>query len=455
MDTTEAPSLAKQSKAGKVAKKKMIKSSLQLADEFVDEGVPENEPRLDDEEAATQREIEESLKEVHNTRQGPLPPVVFREPDSGKFQLLPEVQGKGKEKVSDEQVARDLLTLQNPKKKIPAEQYIFQKRTPATSEPSGLVESSSLYAELGLTDSEMESDNEASREGQAGLDPGKQVEGQAGSDPGVASDFLNSTKVMFVHAGPNLDTLNLDVSDTFTSTKPRSNWDEEFTTTIYPSVQENLKLPTKGEVRLEEPASSAGTLSSLQNLDKELRFTNQFLAENSQPDEPEKTNNETEVQSMVTVPIHQDTLSVPLMTTPIIDFTVSQLASTMIQASILTSTATLIGELEQRMADLVEENQALEERLDKKGQDVPVRESRFVWNDQRADNGVYKFDADKADERAFGITGASNSAQDPLPPPPSPTNNIDDQPPGSAAPGSSKTAATTAYTAWITTTSRF
>ncbi|GKC49649.1 hypothetical protein Tco_1072394 [Tanacetum coccineum] len=94
--------------------------------------------------------------------------------------------------------------------------------------------------------------------------------------------------------------------------------DEEFTTTAYPNVQENLKLPSKGEVRLEEPASSAGTLSSLQNLDKELSFTNQFLAEKSREDKPEKTNTEAEVQSMVTVPIRPDTSLVPLMTTPIL-----------------------------------------------------------------------------------------------------------------------------------------
>ncbi|GJS82393.1 hypothetical protein Tco_0748934 [Tanacetum coccineum] len=122
--------------------------------------------------------------------------------------------------------------------------------------------------------------------------------------------------------------------------------DEEFTTTAYLNVQENLKLPTKGEVRLEEPASLARTLSFMQNLNKELSFTNQFLAEKSQEDEPKKTNTEVEVQSMVTVPIHQDTLSVPLMTSQIIDLTVSQPAST---------------------TDLVEENQTLEERLDKQG----------------------------------------------------------------------------------------
>ncbi|GKA65326.1 hypothetical protein Tco_0765033, partial [Tanacetum coccineum] len=56
---------------------------------------------------------------------GPARPVVIREPDSGRIQLLPDVQGKGKEKVNDEQVALDLLTLQTPKKKSSAEQYIF------------------------------------------------------------------------------------------------------------------------------------------------------------------------------------------------------------------------------------------------------------------------------------------------------------------------------------------
>ncbi|GKF99037.1 hypothetical protein Tco_0297820, partial [Tanacetum coccineum] len=54
-----------------------------------------------------------------------------------------------------------------------------------------------------------------------------------------------------------------------------------------------------------------------------------------------------------------------------------------------------------------------------------------------------------------GTTGTSDSAQDPPLPPQSLTTNPDDQSPGSAAPGSSKTAATTAYTAWTTTTFRF
>ncbi|GJZ80130.1 hypothetical protein Tco_0644967 [Tanacetum coccineum] len=343
-ETSEAPSLAKQSKAVKVIKKRKPKSSLQLIDEFVDEGVPDKEPVYGDEEADTQRAIEESLKEVHDAHWGPLPLVVIKEPDSRKFQPLPNVQGKGKEKVSDEQVALDLLTLQTPKKKSPAEQYIFQRLSSAPTEPSGHDESSSLYAELGLTNSEMESDEEVPR-----ID--------AVSQPQSSHAF---------HAGPNREHMDFE---------------------------ENLKLPTEDQVRLEEPASSAVTLSSLQNIDKELSFADQFLVEKSQEDEPEKTNTESEVQSMVMVPIHQDTSSVPLMTTPVIDLIVSQPVSITVQAPLPTSTATVttittttslppsppqpqqcssdliliqrIGELEQHMADLVQDNLALEERLDK------------------------------------------------------------------------------------------
>ncbi|GKG02769.1 hypothetical protein Tco_0310405, partial [Tanacetum coccineum] len=55
---------------------------------------------------------------------------------------------------------------------------------------------------------------------------------------------------------------------------------------------------------------------------------------------------------------------------------------------------------------------------------------------------------------ASGTTGASDSAQDPPLPPPSSTTNRGDQSHSFAPPGSSKTAASTAYTAWTTTTSR-
>ncbi|GKD57197.1 hypothetical protein Tco_1290584, partial [Tanacetum coccineum] len=253
MESIDAPSLAKQSKAGKVSKKRMPKSSLQLIDEVVDEGVPEKEPTHDDEEKNS---------------------------------------------------------------------------------------TASIDVELTLTNSETESEEEV-----LVIKAGDQDEGQA-----------------------------------------RPNPDEEFTTTAYPNVQENLKLLTEDQVILEEPASSTRTLSSLQNLDKDLSFTNQFFVEKPREKEPGKTNAEAEVQSMVSVPIHQDTSSVPLMTTSVIDLTKSQSDSPLPTSTSTTSTITTttlpppplqstidpilvrrIGELEQHIVDLIQNNLALEERLDKHG----------------------------------------------------------------------------------------
>nr|GFA74013.1 hypothetical protein [Tanacetum cinerariifolium] len=82
-ETSDDPSPAKRSKPGLLKKCKPT-SSLRLVDEFVDKGVPEKEPGFDDEEANLQRAVEESLNDVHFTHRGPLPPVVFREPDSGR-----------------------------------------------------------------------------------------------------------------------------------------------------------------------------------------------------------------------------------------------------------------------------------------------------------------------------------------------------------------------------------
>ncbi|GJV85309.1 copia protein [Tanacetum coccineum] len=235
----------------------MPKSPLRLVDEFVDEGVPEKEPACGDEEENLQQALELSLKDQEERTQGPARPVVFREPDSGRFQWLPE------------------------------------RRTLMPIEPSRNDESPSLDAELAPTDSETESDEEVppmnlekdasykelteintgdQDEGHVRPNPGKQDEGQAGSNPGDAAESQPQSSHV-VHAGPNLEHMDLEVTDA--STQQNSEQiDEEFTTTAYPNVQENLKLPTKDQVILEEPTSSTGTLSSLQNLDKELSFTN-------------------------------------------------------------------------------------------------------------------------------------------------------------------------------------
>ncbi|GKG50239.1 hypothetical protein Tco_0521339, partial [Tanacetum coccineum] len=77
---------------------------------------------------------------------------------------------------------------------------------------------------------------------------------------------------------------------------------DNFVATVYPQVHESLKHTTKEYVHLKNPLSSSGTLSSMKNLDE--TFGDQFF--NDKPmEEPRKENVETEVEYMVTVPIHQ------------------------------------------------------------------------------------------------------------------------------------------------------
>nr|GFB98130.1 hypothetical protein [Tanacetum cinerariifolium]GFC21435.1 hypothetical protein [Tanacetum cinerariifolium] len=56
-----------------------------------------------DEDAEYQKVLEESMKDAYALPRGTLLPVVIREPESEKYQPLPEVPGKGKAKVTEEQ----------------------------------------------------------------------------------------------------------------------------------------------------------------------------------------------------------------------------------------------------------------------------------------------------------------------------------------------------------------
>ncbi|GKD52583.1 hypothetical protein Tco_1281559 [Tanacetum coccineum] len=104
-ESSDGPTtLQNKAKAGKVVKKRTAKSSKQLVDEFIDEEVSAAKPRLKD----TKEEILEKT----------------------------------------------------PKKKSPAEQYIFQIRSHVPTEIAGHEDSTSLYVELGLSGSDTESDEE-------------------------------------------------------------------------------------------------------------------------------------------------------------------------------------------------------------------------------------------------------------------------------------------------------
>nr|GEW00546.1 retrovirus-related Pol polyprotein from transposon TNT 1-94 [Tanacetum cinerariifolium] len=442
-------------------------------------------------------EPQESMKTAYAPPRGSLPLVVIREPESGKYQPLPEVPGKGKAKVIEEQVAHDLLSLQRPRKKSPVEQYILQRCTFTTTGSSGQDESS--YAELeqsereeskkGVPEAGTDERSQGEGEGQAVPDPSAQAEGQTGSDadPGNAGDEVQSIPSSVVYAGSDREHMDLDVADV--SLQPSTDQlDEWFTAMAYPKVQENLKFAVEEQVLLEDPASSSGTLSSLQHLSKDISFGDLFSSDKPSEADNDKTTTETEVESMVSVTIQQDMSSIPQMTSPIIDLTsrlesskVHQQFKATITKTTTTTTITLppppaqqqstveammmkrISELEHIMANMIHVNKEMEKRLDKHGacRDLPEADMKEVLHQRMWKTESYKshedhmqlFEAfeksmnrDHSEEltqvlaearssRASGAPGASGSSQMP-PPPPSP---------------SSKTATSAEYQAWTTT----
>ncbi|GJW21839.1 hypothetical protein Tco_0032461 [Tanacetum coccineum] len=484
-ETSDEPSLAKSSKSGLVTKKRKPTSSLRLVDEFVDEGIPENEPRFDDEEADMQRAVEESLKVVHAAHRGPLPPVVFREPDSGDvnhFQRFRVREREEDEKVTLAEVETDTEELLIP------------------TEKSGEEVSNTVVL---------------------GTESGGQDEKQGGPDP---SDSAESRPLpsQGIDTGSSLDPM-----------------DEGFIATAYPNVQENLKLTVEEQVILEEPASSTGTLSSLQHLAKDFSFGDQFFNDKPSEAENEKTTAETEDESMVSVTIQQDSSAIPPMTTPRIDL-ISRpdspnvhrpLPATTTAIATATTTTTIlppppqpqqsttdsilikrIGELEQIMANLIHDKSQLEERLDKHGsrlyklenldiphqvskavdeivtdavdwaiqaplrdrfRDLPEADMKEILHHRMWESNSYKahedhkklyealeksMDRDQTDQLLTDLAEARRKKKrrhdSPKTPPGSPPHQPPPPPPPAAAPSSSKTAASAEYTAWMTIDTR-
>nr|GEZ61134.1 monodehydroascorbate reductase [Tanacetum cinerariifolium] len=415
------------------------KHTLKSVAESVAEDAPAKEPQVAAKDADMQKALEESLKSVFDVPRGSLPPVVIREPESGKYQPLLEVPRKGKAKSDSEEESEKVVH----------------------------------GVDLG-----------GQGEGQAGSNLDEQSEGQAGPDPGNVEADEQSMPSPVVHAGSDREHMDLE-------------------------VQENLKFIVEEQVLLEEPASSSGTLSSLQHLSKDISFGDLFFSDKPLKADNDKATAETKVESMVSVMIQQDMSSIPPMTSPIIDLTSRP------------ESPKRIGELEHIMANLIQENKGLEERLDKHGarlytlekldiphkvskavsevvtkavdwaiqaplrnrfRDLPEADMKEILHQRMWETESYKSHEDHMQltqeeekesrviknatwspphqppplppagpSRASGAPGASGSSQVPPPPPPPSSTNQESQSKGSAAPSSSKTAASAEYQAWTTT----
>ncbi|GJY20473.1 hypothetical protein Tco_0393039 [Tanacetum coccineum] len=240
----------------------------------------------------------------------------------------PEPQGKGI--ATDEQAALSLLDLHNPKKKSTTDQYVFYRRTPtakdASTKPSTQPEDgtsadivrdtlSPTYAETGADTDKTNSE-----------DPGKTHE----SRPPPEHVLMEEDQV-----GPNLGQSHVALA--------RPNLEpmhDDFIAIVYPKVHESLKHTTEEHVYLENPLSLSGTLSSMKNLKDNFTFGDLFINDKPTEEDLGKTNMETEVESMVTVPIHQATSSVPLLFTPVIDLTPLKPVSSIVQEPTFTATTT-------------------------------------------------------------------------------------------------------------------
>nr|GEV01506.1 hypothetical protein [Tanacetum cinerariifolium] len=324
-----------------------------------------------DEDADYQKAVEESMKTTYYLPRGLLPLVVIREPESGKYQLLLEVPGKGKAKVTEEQVAHDLLSLQTAKKKSTVEQYIFQKHI---FEPAGsFLHDESPYVMLGQSDSEEESKKvvlgategvegqkgiyaDTLDESQPGSNPDEISKGQAGPDPGNAGNEEQSIPSPVVHARSDRKHMDLDITDV--SPQPSTEQlDEGFLATAYSKIQESLKLAVKEHVLLEEPASSSGTLSSLHHLSRDINFGDQFFSD--KPLDADK-NTETKVHQQFKAAT-TDITTTTTTTTTVPPLTAQQQCST--EAMMIKH----IDELKHIMADLLKVNKDMEVRLNKHG----------------------------------------------------------------------------------------
>nr|GEV95014.1 retrovirus-related Pol polyprotein from transposon TNT 1-94 [Tanacetum cinerariifolium] len=415
-------------------------SALKSMDESGAEDVPAKEPQVDAEDADMQRALEEGLKSMHN-----------------------------------------------PKRTSPADQYIFQRRTSTPTGSSEHDESSSLYAEFGLSNSKEESqevmpradargqgeghagpDPGAQAKGQAGPEPGaqdegqadpnKQPEGQAGPDPGNAESSQPMPSLV-VHAGSDREHMDLDVADV--SPQPlHEQMDEGFITMAYPKVQENLKLTVEEQVLLEEPASSSGTLSSLQHLTKDLSFGDLFFSDKPSKANHDKATAETEAESM-RLDSHGarlytlEQLDIPHQVSKAINEVVTNAVDWAMQAPLRSRFRDL---LEADMKEILHQQKSMNRdhseelakdlaearKKKKKSRESPKTPPRSPPHQPTPPP------LPAGPSGASGSVGAFGSSKVPPPPPPLSTNQ---KVPSkvSASPSSSKTAASTEYQAWMTT----
>ncbi|GJT00752.1 reverse transcriptase domain-containing protein [Tanacetum coccineum] len=293
----------------------------------------------------------------------PVGGVTIRDPVSETTPKLPEVVGKGKAIVTEEQVAHSLIDLS--KKKRTTDQFILVRRDQAphdsttgpSSQPEDDTSEKVIHESSSTSDSERtESETEAaapkgdkdqgevdssrvtsgvsipvSTQGQAGSDPEKAHEALAGPDPEPMQEDQTGSDSGKVHvslAGPNPEHM-----------------DDEFLATAYPKVHENLKLITDERVIDDNPESHSGSMSSMKNLEDTDNFGDQFLYDKPTEDDQEKSKVVDESDSTIPDPSHQTVTSTPPVIAPFTEFSYPKPSSLVTPPPINTEATTITPSL--------------------------------------------------------------------------------------------------------------
>nr|GEU60655.1 integrase, catalytic region, zinc finger, CCHC-type, peptidase aspartic, catalytic [Tanacetum cinerariifolium] len=398
--------------------------------------------------------VKESMKDAYALPKGPLPPVVIREPESGKYQPLPEVPGKGKAKVSEEQ--------RGGIKKDPNAQAKDQTGSDAGAQAEGQARSNPDETSEGQAGS----NPDETSEGQAGSNPDETSEGQARLDPGNAEARVQSTSSLVVHAGSDREHIDLDVANVSSqpSTEPESPKEHQqlkATTTDTTTTTTTTLPPPQAPQQSTTEAMMVKRISELEHIMADLIQVNKTMEERL----------DKHGARLYTL----EQLDIPQQVNRAVSEVVTDAVDWAMQAPLRNCfrdlpEADMKEILHQRMwesdsykshEDHMQLFEALEKSINRDHSEelthdlVEARKKRKKGREsQKTPPGLPSHQPPPPPPPAgpsgtSGAPSASESQVTPPPPPPTSTNQ-DSQSKGSAAPSPSKTAATTEHQAWTT-----
>ncbi|GKA42302.1 hypothetical protein Tco_0734962 [Tanacetum coccineum] len=286
------PTIEKSSKPAHAPKPKVTKEKLFKASTAKS---PKPKPAKEKSTKATplQKAGKGKVAKVHNMKSSF---QLVDEPDEEQAHSEPEpepeqedTEGKGKAIVTKEQVAQSLLALHTPKRRSTTDQFILQRRTPATEEASTrpyvqpLDDTSANIIHDSSSPADVETCARSDKTSSGGDTEIVQITEE------LEDDVEKQEKVEEKMVELDQDQAGSDPGETLESR---------------PQLEQ-------------DPLSSTENLLSMKNLEDTYAIGDQFINEKSTVDEPGKLNVEAEVVSMVTVPIYQASSSVPPLLTPL------------------------------------------------------------------------------------------------------------------------------------------